>query len=107
MTASFREKLQPFYHSIFCHLNYTQYLVLSDLAMQSLFNDDFQLLFRIYWELLMWVASSDCIQAPVTSPHSERRGDAGRRTAREGGREGEGEGDQQVCAEPSSADNIL
>lgn len=32
-------------------LNYTQYLVLSDLSMQSLFNDDFQLLFRIYWEL--------------------------------------------------------
>lgn len=43
----FQEKLELFYHSISCHLNYTQYLVLSDLAMQSLFNDDFQLLFRI------------------------------------------------------------
>lgn len=49
--SEFREKLQLFYHSIFCHLNYTQFLVLSDLAMQRLFNDDFQLLFRIYWEL--------------------------------------------------------
>lgn len=41
------EKLQAFYHSFTCHLNYTQCLVLSDLAMQRLFNDDFQLLFRI------------------------------------------------------------
>lgn len=36
--SEFCEKLQPLYHSIFCLLNY---LVLSDLAMQSLFNDDF------------------------------------------------------------------
>lgn len=42
------EKSQPFDHSISCHLNYAQYFVLSDLTMQSLFNDDFQLLFRIY-----------------------------------------------------------
>lgn len=39
--SEFCEKLQPLYHSIFCLLNYTHYLVLSDLAMQSLFNDDF------------------------------------------------------------------
>lgn len=45
------EKSQSFRHSVSCHLSYIQYLVLSDLTMQSLFNDDFQLLFRIRWEL--------------------------------------------------------
>ena len=49
--SHFQNNLQLFYHSISCHLNYIQYLVLSDLAKQSLFNDDFQLLFRIYGEL--------------------------------------------------------
>lgn len=49
--SDFQKKLQLFYHSILCHLNYTQYLGLSDLAMHRLFNDDFQLLCRIYGEL--------------------------------------------------------
>lgn len=50
MTSTFLEKLR-LYQSVLRYLNYTQHLVLSDLAMQSLFNDNFQLLFRIYWEL--------------------------------------------------------
>lgn len=48
--SAFQKNLQLFYHSI-ANLNYTQYLVLSDLAMQTLFNDDFQIIFRIYREL--------------------------------------------------------
>lgn len=94
--SEFRKKLQLFYHSISCHLNYTQYLVLSDLAMQSLFNDDFQLLFRIYWELWCELPTQIAFKH-LSLFHIRKRGDG--ETYREG--------DQQVCAKPSSVDNIL
>lgn len=79
--SEFCEKLQPLYHSIFCLLNYTHYLVLSDLAMQSLFNDDF---LNLLWAL-MWVGNSDCIQAPVTISHSEEGRWGDRQTERPAG----------------------
>lgn len=68
--SKFQEKLQLYSIVQSCRcLNYTQHLILSDSAEQSLFNDGFHFLFWIYWGSLMWVAGSGRIGAPVTFPH--------------------------------------
>lgn len=98
--SAMNEKSQPFDHSISCHLNYAQYFVLSDLTMQSLFNDDFQLLFRICWEL--WCELPPQIAFKHLSLfHIRKRKDGMTYSERER------EGDQQVCTKPSSVENIL